>query len=73
MDESVKLVFNKKNNSLQSNLSEEENVLKEQFVQKQSIKFRHKHSSNHQNILNKYDEKSQNNKPKGAQMLSSQY
>ena len=34
MDESVKLVFNKKNNSLQSTLSEEENVLKEQFVQK---------------------------------------
>ena len=43
MNESAKLIFNKKNDSLKSTLSEDETDLKDQFVKKQSIKFRHRH------------------------------
>jgi len=69
----VKLIFNKKNDSLQSTLSENENILKDQFVRKQSIRFRHKHASNQKEILNQYDEIGRNKKGNGALMQSSLY
>lgn len=73
MSDSVKLIFNRKNDSLQSTLSEDEANLKDQFVRKHSIRFRHSHESKQQKILNQYNEINQNTQTQGALMHSSQY